>query len=83
MKQKDLMLIGVVVVIAGTLSFVVSSKLFNSPNNKKAQVEVVEPITTEFSDPNKKFFNETSINPTRKIEISNNNNQNPFNNSGQ
>lgn len=69
MKQKDILLISVVVIIAATVSFVVSSKVFAPPKDRKTLVEVVEPITTEFKEPNKQYFNDKSVNPTKTIEI--------------
>ena len=83
MKQKDLALIAVIVIISATASFFLSSKLFGSPKNRNVQVEVVEPISADFSEPNKKFFNDTSLNPTQQIQIGDGGNQTPFNESQQ
>ncbi len=77
MKQKDILLIGVIVIIAGTVSYIISSKLFAPPKDRKTQVEVVEPITTEFSSPDNKYFNEKSLNPTKTIQIGDNPAQQP------
>jgi len=82
-KQKDLLLIVVIVIISATASFFLSSKLFSSPKNRNIQVEVVEPISSDFAQPSKKFFNDTSLNPTQQIQIGDGGNQTPFNESQQ
>jgi hypothetical protein len=78
MKQKDIIIIIAIVVIAGALSFVLSSVLFSTKQNKQ-QVEVVEPISAEFNLPDKKYFNENSVNPTQLIKIGDTPNPTPFN----
>jgi hypothetical protein len=72
MKQKDIALIVVVVIISGFLSFFVSEKLFGGEKNRSVQVKTVEAISTEFNTPDKKYFNDQSINPTQTIIIGNN-----------
>jgi len=78
MKQKDFVLIIVIAFISGVVSFVVSNKLFVTPNNRAQQVEVVDPITATFQTPDKKYFNSSSINPTPNSSNSGDSNQNPF-----
>lgn len=79
MKQKDIVLILVVAFISAIVSFFVSGKLISSPENRNIKVEVVEPITADFPDPDKRFFNKDSFNPTQLIRIGGNDNQTPFN----
>lgn len=69
MKQKDIIVILVVVFLAGSLSLLVSKKLFDKPQNSNVSVKVVDPISTEFVKPDKKYFNENSLNPTQTIRI--------------
>ncbi len=78
MKQKDITLIIIVVFISGVISFILSNMLITSPENRKEQVEVVEPITAEFTKPDERYFNANSINPTQLIQIGNQDNQQPF-----
>jgi capsular polysaccharide biosynthesis protein len=78
MKQKDLALILVIAVVAGVFSFVFSKLLISKPSNRNTKVEVVEVITAEFKEPNKKYFNENSVNPTKLIQIGQNPNPQPF-----
>jgi hypothetical protein len=78
-KQKDIVAIAVIGLFSLILSLILSNFLFNTSNDKKLESAVVAPITTEFNTPDKKYFNETSINPTQTITINENNNVKPFN----
>jgi hypothetical protein len=78
MKQNDIILIIVVVFIAGISSFFVSSTLFSSDELGKTSVEVVEPITQTFAQPDTRYFNDKAVNPTQLIQIGNQDNQQPF-----
>jgi hypothetical protein len=83
MKQKDIALIIVIAAIAGFASFFLSRFLFATPTNMQQKAAVVDKIITDFPQPDKKYFNNDSIDPTQLIEIGNNNNSNPFNGAGQ
>lgn len=83
MKQKDIALIVGIAGISAIVSFVVSGKLFVTPSNRQQQVEIVDPITASFQEPDKKYFNTNSINPTQNSSIGSDNNQNPFNGASQ
>ncbi|MEO5627580.1 MAG: hypothetical protein ABIQ89_01690 [Candidatus Saccharimonadales bacterium] len=78
MKQKDIILIIAVVVISGTISFVLSKYLFSVPKNRQAKVEVVQSISSDFPEPDKRYFNEQSVDPTKNITIGDNQNSQPF-----
>ena len=79
MKQKDLALIIVVIFLSAVISLLLSNMFINSPKNRQAQVEVVDPIVAEFDgSPGTKYFNEQSINPTKLIQIQDNQNPSPF-----
>lgn len=77
MKQKDIVLIVVVAIVAASLSFFVSKKVFSSDADRAVQVKTVEAISTEFKSPDKKYFNDQSINPTKTITIGDNPSQQP------
>ncbi len=79
MKQKDLTLILVMVFIGVIVALVVSRLIFSSPKNREQTVEVVDVISSEFSEPPARYFNAESTNPTQQIEIGTGNNPNPFN----
>ncbi len=78
MKQKDLILIIAVAVVAGVFSVVLAKFLFATPGDRQQKVEVVDAISTDFPAPDTKYFNTSSINPTRLIQIAQNSNQAPF-----
>lgn len=83
MKRKDLILIIVVVFVSAVFSLIMSNIFISTPKNRKEKVEVVGEIIPTFPTPDKQFFNEQSINPTLVIEIGNNDNQNPLQNTAQ
>jgi hypothetical protein len=80
MKQKDVVLVLVMVFISAVVSFLVSGWLFNSPKNRQQTAEKVDVITPEFPEPPPKYFNAHSVNPTQLITIGESPNPNPFNN---
>jgi hypothetical protein len=77
MKQQDIAIVIIVVFFAGIFSFFLSTK-FIVGGNEKLNAETVAPVTSEFSVPDKKVFNEKAINPTVKIEIKPGENNQPF-----
>lgn len=79
MKQKDLIIVVVVVVISGLISYFVSKALFGTPKDRQEQVEVVQPISANFPEPDKRYFNNGSIDPTKNIIIGTDQNPKPFN----
>jgi len=82
MKKKDIALIIVIACISAAVSLLISGKIFGSPTNRQQQVEVVQPITTDFPQPDKAYFNSSAFDPTQPLSISQNANPNPFNGSG-
>ena len=65
MKQKDIVLIIVMVFIGAIISLVVSNAIFSSPKNRKQTAEVVDVITPDFSSPPTKYFNNRSVNAAK------------------
>lgn len=78
MKQKDIGLIAVVVIISGILSIIISGKIISTPSNRQQQVEVVQSISSNFNKPSSSYFNASSYDPTQIITIGPNSNSNPF-----
>lgn len=78
MKQKDIALIIVISFMSAVLSIIVSNFVFGS-NKKTLTSDIVTAITPEFTEPDKKYFNDQSNNPTQIIRIGDNANQQPFN----
>lgn len=79
MKQKDLALVIVIVFVSAVISLIVSKSLFASPRNRQQAVEVVDPIKSDFPEPDSRYFNTQSIDPTKLIKIGDNTNPTPFN----
>jgi hypothetical protein len=79
MKSKDIGLVVVVGIFASVFAAIVSTQFLAAPSNLQHEVEVAQPISTEFTLPDERYFNKDSINPTRLIQIGENENQNPFN----
>jgi hypothetical protein len=79
MKQKDIMLIAVIVFISAIASLFVSKAIFASPKKRQQQVEIVQPITADFPTPNSHYFSSSAFDPTQLITIGQSNNTNPFN----
>ena len=83
MKQKDILLIIVVVIVSVIMSVVLSKMLITSPKNRQQKVEIVEPITADFTLPDSKYFNSKSNDPTQLIKIGDSSNKKPFNDKTQ
>jgi hypothetical protein len=81
MKQKDIALIGIVVIVSAFISLFASKALIASPKNRQQQVEVVQPITADFPKPDEHYFNRQAFDPTKQITIGQNTNTDPFNGS--
>ena len=78
MKQKDIVIVSVVVFIACIVSFVASKSFIVKPAARNQQVEVVDAISTTFAPPSKAYFNDESIDPTETIQIGDTTNLAPF-----
>jgi hypothetical protein len=77
MRQKDIIVIIAVVGVSGMIA-AVSSKFIIKPADKTQEVEVVQAITPDFPDPDQRYFNANSIDPTQSITIGDNVNPDPF-----
>jgi hypothetical protein len=78
MKSKDFTLLVVIGIVSGFLSLLFSNFFLAPAENRKTEVEVVEPIVSEFNRPSKDYYNDTSLNPTQTIRIRQETNTNPF-----
>ena len=78
MKQRDMVIIGLVVILSAIFSLVVSNLIFATPANRQQQVEVIGPISATFTTPSNQYFNSSSIDPTQTIQVVINANQTPF-----
>lgn len=80
MKQKDIALIAVIVIISAVISIFVSKAVFAKPANRQQEVEVVQEITSSFPTPSSQYFNDQAFDPTKVIVIGGNANPAPFSN---
>lgn len=82
MKKDDITLLVAVVIIAATVSFILSNSIFKY-NQKSNTVPVVQPISSTLPDPYndptyKAIFNSNAIDPAELTHIGNQRNSNPF-----
>ena len=78
MKQKDIALVIVIAFILGIASFLLSNMLITGEDKRSTEVEVVEAISSDLKEPDKKYFNEQSQNPTQLIQIGTGDNPQPL-----
>lgn len=77
MKQSDIATIIVVVFISAVTAFFVTGKLIVASSAKQS-APVVDRIVTDFTQPDSRYFNSSSIDPTQLIHIGSSTNPNPF-----
>lgn len=77
MKQQDVAILIIIVFVTVVASFFMANK-FITPSSQKLSSKKVTPITADFQLPDDKYFNEQSINPTVRIQIAPNTNDQPF-----
>ncbi len=78
MKQKDLAIIIAVAGFSTIVAFVIANLLITSPKNRQTSVPVVDTISSNFSKPDSRYFNSSSIDPSQTVTIGDNNNAQPF-----
>lgn len=79
MKQKDILLFITVAIFSSVLSILLSNYLIAPKKSFNKKATIVDPLTTEFNLPDKKYFNDKdSINPTKLITIGDGSNVDPF-----
>lgn len=78
MKQKDILLIAVIAIVAGLFSFLAANFFFGGEKAYKLTAPTIEPITQEFNLPDTTVYNNTALNPTKTITIGDSTNNTPF-----
>lgn len=81
MKQKDLILIIVIVFVSSIVSLLITKTLFGGAKAVQT-TEVVEAISASFSQPNPKYFNGSAFDPTLIIKVETSKATDPFTGSG-
>jgi hypothetical protein len=78
MKQKDIAVIVAAGLIAAIFSLILTQVVFVPKDHKELKAEVIDPISSEFTQPDKSVFNQNAINPTQLIQIGDGTNPSPF-----
>lgn len=78
MQRKDILTLVVIGVVAGIISLAVSKVFFASSKSRNLTAETVQPISSDFQEPDKEVFNSQAIDPTQLIKIGDTNNPQPF-----
>jgi len=81
MKQSDIAALILVIAFSLLGSWLIMGALIPEPTPQESEVELVDPISSEFPDPHPATFADGFLNPTELIEIDKADNQQPF--SGQ
>lgn len=82
MKQKDILLIVVVAIVAAVSSYIIATQVFVRQDRRQQKVEVVDEIKPTMESVDKRFFNVDSINPARDSSLGSTNPV-PFNGTSQ
>lgn len=78
MKKNDIALVVLIVSISLVVTYFVAKAIIGDPKGQEMSAEVVEPITSDLTEPSNKIFNRDAINPTVVIQIGDPSNQQPF-----
>lgn len=78
MKKNDIAALILIVSISLVVTYFLAKAILGEPQNQATNVEVVETISADLTQPSASIFNKDAINPTVNIEIGNSANQQPF-----
>lgn len=78
MRKDDILIIFVVAIVAGIFSYIIAGFVFGGEQKYDLQSPEVQPISSEFKQPNEKYFNSDSLDITKDITVTNNDNTDPF-----
>jgi hypothetical protein len=84
MKQKDILALVVIGIVATVFSSLIASKVFSTSNKHKLKAPEVQTIDSSFPDIKndtayKGIFNNNALNPSQLIQIGTNQNLSSFN----
>jgi hypothetical protein len=79
MKQKDIAMLAIIVVVGAIASIIVSNMLFGTAKTRQKDVEVVPPISSTFQVQTHPDYFTGGYDPTQLIQVAPNDNTNPFN----
>lgn len=78
MKKDDIGSLVILVVISFTVAYLIGGAIFNRPENRSVEVEVVNRFDSQITEPSTTVFTIDSINPTEDISIEQSDTQKPF-----
>ena len=78
MKSKDKFTIILIAVFSAVVSIILSGMFIGGEGNKDQTIEIVTPISAEFLELPKEYYNSNAINPTQIIQIGGENTNQPF-----
>jgi hypothetical protein len=78
MKKNEIALIILIVSVAMAATYFTVGAFIPTPGKVPVKVEVAETIAPTVVEPSKTVFNKDAINPTVKVSIGNQSNQQPF-----
>lgn len=79
MKNNDIAALVLAVAFSLGVSWFVLNAVIPKPSAQQSEVEVIDPISETFPEPDKNVFAEGYLNPTELIEIDEADNKQPFN----
>jgi hypothetical protein len=77
-KSKDLTVLVVLVLLSALVSMFISNLFFSNKKSLVTTVEVVKPLNGKFDYLDKPYYAGNPLNPTKNIQITENNNQKPL-----
>jgi len=73
MKQSDIASLFLIVAVSFTIAFFVGNAVFNTPESRSTEVEIVNKFNATINQPSENVFNEDSINAAVDINIGDSN----------
>jgi ABC-type cobalt transport system substrate-binding protein len=72
MKKTDIAMILLIAIVSVVVAFFVTRSLFGGSATEAVQVETMEQISAEVTEPDPAIFNSNAINPAVEVQITNN-----------
>lgn len=78
MKQSDYITIAIIAVVSAGIAWFVGGLLLDPGETARTPIEVLQPISSEFTVPSSEVFNEDARNFTERIQIGETNSDSVF-----
>lgn len=69
MKRTDIALIVLIAGLSAGIAYVVGNSIFGNINESGANVQTIEPITSNVEEPSEAIFNDDAINPSVEVQV--------------